>query len=390
MIETRQDTLFTSALPDGWIIERLEKICRIRTGKRDVNEGNPNGKFPFFTCSRDVHYADTYSFDTEAILVAGNGAVGDTKYFCGKFEAYQRTYVLDNFIAFAPYVYLFLKSTLTAELAKCVSGSTMPYIRKGDLENIRVPLPTPDEQQKIAAVLGLVQQEITQQERLLSLTAELKKTLLQQLFTHGLHNEAQKQTELGPIPQSWQVMKFEDFAVLQRGFDLPKSEFRGGRVPVIGATTTLGYHDRFNVQGPGVTVVRSGSSAGKPQFISTDFWAHNVVLFVKNFHGHNPRFVYYKIQHIDLTKYRAGVAVPTLNRNTFRQVLVAIPHRDEQDEFVRTLDAVENKESTHARKRAALGDFFRTLLHQLMTGQIRVDNLNRDHLITPRTIIPIA
>jgi type I restriction enzyme S subunit len=244
------------------------------------------------------------------------------------------------------------------------------------LKEKTVPCPEKDEQHKIAAVLGVVQRAIDQQERLLALTAELKKTLLHQLFTQGLRDEPQKQTEIGPVPVSWEVVMFEDFALLQRGFDLSKSEFRQGPYPVVGATKTIGFHDKYNVNGPGVTVVRSGSSAGMPQFVPNNFWAHNVVLFVKNFHGHNPKFVYYKIKHLDLTKYREGVAVPTLNRNSFRLIPVAVPLRDEQDEFVHILDAVEAQESIHLRKRAALTDLFRTLLHQLMTAQIRVHDLD--------------
>lgn len=367
-------------LPMDWKIQSLGEVCNIRSGKKDVNEGNPAGKYPFFTCSKDVHYSDSYSFDTEAILVAGNGVVGETKYFRGKFEAYQRTYVLDQFTVFAPYLFLFLKGTLVAALNKHVAGSTMPYIRKGALENIEIPLPLLFEQHQIAAVLGVVQRAIEQQQRLLALTAELKKTLLHQLFTQGLRGEPQKQTEIGPVPESWEVVMFEDFALLQRGFDLSKSEFRQGPYPVVGATKTIGFHDKYNVKGPGVTVVRSGSSAGMPQFVPNNFWAHNVVLFVKNFHDHNPKFVYYKIQHLDLTKYREGVAVPTLNRNSFRLIPVAVPLRDEQDEFVRILDAVEAQESIHLRKQAALSDLFRTLLHQLMTAQIRVHDLDLPEL----------
>jgi type I restriction enzyme S subunit len=182
-------------------------MCQIRTGKKDVNEGNPSGKFPFFTCSKETHYSDSFSFDTEAILVAGNGAVGETKYYRGKFEAYQRTYVLDGFTAFPPYLYLFLKFTLVSELSKRVTGSTMPYIRKGDLENIQIPVPSPSEQRKIAEVLGLLQRAIEQQERLLVLTAQLKKALLRQLLTQGLRDEPQEQTELGRLPQSWDVVE---------------------------------------------------------------------------------------------------------------------------------------------------------------------------------------
>lgn len=75
----------------------LSKLCQISTGKKDVNEGNPNGKYPFYTCAKEHTFSDAYSFDCEALLIAGNGNIGTTHYHNGKFEAYQRTYVLKEF-----------------------------------------------------------------------------------------------------------------------------------------------------------------------------------------------------------------------------------------------------------------------------------------------------
>lgn len=259
-------------------------------------------------------------------------------------------------------------------------GATIQGITRDALKKLEIYLPPLAEQRNIAGVLELVQRAIEQQERLIALTQELKKALMHKLFTEGLRGERQKQTEIGPVPESWEVMQFEEFALLQRGFDLLKNEFKTGSIPVVGATSIIGFHNVSNVRGPGVTVVRSGSSAGKPLFIEDDFWAHNVVLFVKNFHGHNPKFVYYKIQSLDLTKYREGVAVPTLNRNSFRTIPVAIPRRNEQDEFVQTLDCVEQKEMHVDQKKRLLEDLFRTLLHQLMTAQIRVHDLDLSFL----------
>ena len=259
-------------------------------------------------------------------------------------------------------------------------GATIKGITRDSLKELELWLPPLPEQWNIASVLSLVQRAIEQQERLIALATELKKSLMHKLFTEGLRGERQKQTEIGPVPESWEVMQFEEFALLQRGYDLPKSEFQAGSIPVVGATSIIGFHNISNVEGPGVTVVRSGSSVGKPLFIETDFWAHNVVLFVKDFHGHNQKFVYYKIQNIDLTKYREGVAVPTLNRNSFRTILVAVPKREEQDEFVRILDCIEQKELHATHKKRLLEDLFRTLLHQLMTAQIRVHDLDLSFL----------
>lgn len=278
--------------------------------------------------------------------------------------------------------HLLLHPAIRSDLAGKMDGTTgRQRLSKEVLGDRLIPLPPLPEQRKIGAVLGVVQRAMEQQERLIALTTELKKALLHKLFTEGLRGESQKQTDIGPVPKSWNLVIFESFATLQRGFDLPRSAFKPGDIPVVGATTIIDYHNTWNVQGPGVTVVRSGSSAGKPLFVPTNFWAHNVVLFVKDFHGNNPKFAYYKIQSLDLTKYREGVAVPTLNRNSFRRIPVAIPETEEQDEFVRTLDAVEDRERVLAQKRDLLFDLFRTLLHQLMTAQIRVHDLDLDEFL---------
>jgi type I restriction enzyme S subunit len=77
-----------------WTDSKLGDLCQVKTGKKDVNQGNPDGQFPFFTCAADHTYSDSFSFDTEALLIAGNGIVGQVSYYSGKFEAYQRTLAL--------------------------------------------------------------------------------------------------------------------------------------------------------------------------------------------------------------------------------------------------------------------------------------------------------
>ena len=85
-------------LPGGWKLAYLQDVCKIQTGKKDVDEGNPNGRFLFFTCAAVPTHSDGYSFDGDAILLPGNGAnVGMSTFYSGKFEAYQRTYVLNEF-----------------------------------------------------------------------------------------------------------------------------------------------------------------------------------------------------------------------------------------------------------------------------------------------------
>jgi type I restriction enzyme S subunit len=170
-------------VPESWEVVKLGDLCSLTTGRKDVNEGSPDGPYPFFTCSTEVYRSPVYSFDTEAILVAGNGKVGETKYYSGKFEAYQRTYVLSDFRTHGPFIYQFLKERLSTELNRVVSGSTMPYIRKGDLENVLVPVPSDTEQLQITAQIETVDRKVQIHEQRHAALQDLFRTLLHELMT---------------------------------------------------------------------------------------------------------------------------------------------------------------------------------------------------------------
>jgi type I restriction enzyme S subunit len=119
-------------------------------------------------------------------------------------------------------------------------------------------------------------------------------------------------------------MRFSDFVTLQRGFDLTKSDMCNGPYPVIGSTSIIGYHQEFKVEPPGVTTGRSGS-LGIVQYVAERFWPHNTSLWVKDFKGNDPKFVYYCMQGVDFARFNAGAGVPTLNRNHLDTLEVQVP-----------------------------------------------------------------
>ena len=251
-----------------------------------------------------------------------------------------------------------------ANLKKGVNGSI--------LSNLLLPLPPLPEQKKIAHILSTVQRAIEAQERIIQTTTELKKALMHKLFTEGLRNEPQKQTEIGSIPESWEVVEFDSFSTLQRGKDLTKAQFRDGVIPVAGSNGVIGFHNAATCKGPGVTVGRSGS-VGKVIFYEGDFWAHNTSLYVRDFHGNHPRYIGYFLDYLDLARFKTGASVPTLDRNSFKNMPVAIPSISEQSEIAEALAITDRKVIIATRKRTDIQDLFRTLLHELMTATTRVD-----------------
>lgn len=127
----------------------LGEYTRIRTGKLDANASSPNGKYPFFTCSQEPLRIKSYSYDCECVLVAGNGDL-NVKYYNGKFDAYQRTYIiesLDKDKLLPRYMFYFLELYIET-LRKESIGGVIKYIKLGNLTNAKIFLPDLATQQK--------------------------------------------------------------------------------------------------------------------------------------------------------------------------------------------------------------------------------------------------
>ena len=162
---------------------KLGDICQITTGKLDANAQVDNGIYPFFTCAEKPFKIDNFAFDTEALLISGNGAnLGYINYYKGKFNAYQRTYVLDLFSENIQYIKWALKVLLPKRIAIEKSLSNTPYIVLSTLTDLRLPLPCKSEQSFIANLMqsleGILSNQIAQYDSY----NYLKQYLLRQMF----------------------------------------------------------------------------------------------------------------------------------------------------------------------------------------------------------------
>lgn len=386
-------------MPAEWRIVRIDDLFTIQQGKQ-VSEKNRNGdrQRPFLR-TKNVYWgrlnlteldAMHFSEDDEQrlrllpgdLLTCEGGWVGRTAIWNGDVAdcLYQnhlhrlRRISTDTDPQFALYWLWYAFETGEVYFGR-QNVTTIPNLSKSRLGELPMPSPSRNEQRQIAGVLSAVQRAIERQERLIALTAELKKALMHKLFSEGTRGEPQKQTEFGLVPESWQIVEFERLAVLQRGVDLTRSEFREGTVPVAGSNGIIGYHDRANVKGPGVTVGRSGS-VGKVMYYESGFWAHNTSLYVKSFRGNDPRYTAFHLETLNLGRFRSGASVPTLDRNSFKTLPVALPPLEEQKAIAGALAAVDTKANAETRRKLALDALFRALLHQLMTAQVRVHNLD--------------
>ena len=162
---------------------KLGDICQITTGKLDANAQIDNGIYPFFTCAEQPFKIDSFAFDTEALLISGNGAnLGYINYYNGKFNAYQRTYVLDIFSENIQYVKWALKVLLPKRIAIEKSSSNTPYIVLSTLSDLRLPIPNKSNQCHIAKLMQSLERKLSSQITLNDSYNKLKQYLLRQMF----------------------------------------------------------------------------------------------------------------------------------------------------------------------------------------------------------------
>lgn len=218
MREMKESNVFwLDKIPKNWKLIKGKFLYSINTGKLDVNAENPEGEYPFFTCSMYPKKINKYSFDCEALLVAGNGLVGFTQYYKGKFDAYQRTYVLSDFNNINPhYLKYYVSNNLSVDVKPDSVGSVIQFIKLGDLQNFKICIPSAEEQEKIANFLNNKVSEIDNIIKKTKKTIEdykkVKYLMIYEKITQGLNKNKLKETgniHINKIPFNWDAKKIK-------------------------------------------------------------------------------------------------------------------------------------------------------------------------------------
>ena len=162
----------------------------------------------------------------------------------------------------------------------------------------------------------------------------------------------------------WLECKLGDAITFQRGHDLPKTKMSDGIYPVAGSNGIIGYHNAFTTEANGITIGRSGN-IGTPHFYKTKYWAHNTVLYIKDFKGNYQKFIYYFLKTLDFTQFNTGSAVPSLNRNHIHELDINIPNDIAEQEAIATaLSCLDDKIDLLRRQNKTLEAMAETLFRQ--------------------------
>lgn len=305
------------------------------------------------------------------------------------------------------YVY-FLQSAFTqlGIFEGAGNKTTIPNLSRNRLAALDVPHPPKPEQQSVAQALAKVREAIAVHDKATSTALELKHAVMNDLFTRGLRGEPSKETEIGPLPESWALVEFREVrewlqygtsrhcTVEQRTYPVLRiPNVESGRVN----PTDLKYCDLSVAEGakyllkPGDLIFirtngvleRLGTCAVYEDTPEGALFASYLIRARVKTNTANPKFLAYFYGSRLGTSLVAGRATPAadgkynLNTGTIDSLPVPLPATlDEQDEIVQVLEALDRKIDLHQKKRASLDELFESLLHKLMTGEIAVSDLD--------------
>ncbi|WP_222564415.1 restriction endonuclease subunit S [Novilysobacter antarcticus] len=387
-------------------VHNLGGLVSFRTGKLNSNAANPSGAYPFFTCSQETYRTDTYSFDTECVLLAGNNANGiyPIKYFSGRFDAYQRTYViesLDKKVLLNRYLYYALQVQLE-HLRSISTGAATKFLTLTILNGIEIKLPTLPRQEKIVYILSAYDDLIENNTQRIAIMEEMVRRIYSEWFVSfrfpGHENVRTAESALGPLPEGWRRGSFGDVAKkkTERYTDslhssLPLIDL--SRIPRrSNSLLGVGLSDEIKTSR---LIFRQGEvlfGAIRPNFHKVllapfDGVSNVSVHIFENKGEFGPAFLFstafadetvsWAIQH------SGGMKMPTINWDVLSEMPVLLPSNDVLARFEKCVTPLLQQITTLVRKNLNLRATRDLLLPKLISGELDVSELPEPEATTP-------
>jgi len=423
---TSQQQNLEPRLPEEWEVARLGEIFNVQQGKQLSEKESKEGKIKksFLRTSNlnwghiDISSIDEMYYTLEEfeklrlkngdILVCEGGDVGRTALYRGELVecAYQNhlhrlrtkkdNLDVEYFVFWMNYAINQRKMYIHS-----ANRTTIPNLSGSRLKEFLIPLPPLPEQQKIAAVLSAVQEAKEKTEAVIAATKALKKSMMKHLFTYGpvspeeVENIQLKETEIGPVPEDWEVVKLGEVAETYSGGTPSREQkkyFKGkigwlksGELNDNNIYLTQEYiteealkkSSAKYVENNTLLIAMYGATVGKVGLAKAKFTINQAICAVNLNEKLWPEFYFFYFQMIrnKLLSMRFGGAQPNINQQIIKQISLPLPPLPIQQKIASILSAIDSKIEAEENKKKALEELFKSLLHNLMTGKIRVNNL---------------
>lgn len=364
------------------IKNKLGNFVKIRTGKLDANASSSDGEYPFFTCSREPLKISSYSYDCKCVLVAGNGDL-NVKYYNGKFDAYQRTYIIeskDETVLDTRYLYWFLFKYVE-KLRELSIGGVIKYIKINNLTDPIIPLPPLKDQKRIVKILDEADLLRQKRKKAIDLLDDYLRSVFLEMFGNPVKNS-----------KGWPTQKFDKLGTLDRGKSKhrPRNapELLGGKHPLIQtgdvANASL-YIDNYNSTysdiglkqskkwPKGTLCITIAANIAKTGILNFDAcFPDSVVGFVVNTEKTNTVYVYFWMSFFQkiLEANAPESAQKNINLRILRDLDVISPPFQLQCKFSDIVQKTESLRQKMLVQYAELETQFQTLMQKTFKGEL--------------------
>jgi len=255
-------------------------------------------------------------------------------------------------------------------LERLSAGSTFLEISSKEINKYKLPIPPLPEQKKIASILTSVDEVIENTQKQIDKLQDLKKATMNELLTKGIGHTEFKDSELGRIPKSWEVIKLSGLCSLHYGKSPKEIEDDDGIYPIYGTGGIVGKTNSALHAGKSIVIGRKGS-IDNVSFVDSPFWAIDTTYYVE---GKNVemKWLFYRLQYEGLKKYNEASGVPSLSRDTLYNIAIQSPPASEQTQICVILDTVESHISSLDIKLHQTQSLKKSLMQHLLTGKVRV------------------
>ena len=382
-------------IPIEWEVRYLEDVCEILDSYRKPIKASDReemkGDIPYYGASGVIDWINDFIFDEELILLGEDGENLNSRNTDLAFKISGKSWVNNHAHVFRianknrdniDFMVYYLESK---DYSRYIAGSAQPKITQAQCRKFLLPSPDLKEQEKIASILSTVDEQIDNVDALIEKNKELKKGLMQTLLTKGIGYTKFKTTEIGEIPEEWDVKKlecvFEILDSMRKPIKASDREKIEGNIPYYGASGVIDWINDYIFDEELILLGEDGENLNSRNSdlafkISGKTWVNNHahVFRVINKKECNIDFMVYYLEAKDYSIYIAGSAQPKITQAQCRKFLLPLPEKQEQDKIASILLESDKKIEEYENKKQKLEELKKGLMQELLTGNIRVNN----------------
>jgi type I restriction enzyme, S subunit len=363
-------------IPEDWETLLLGDIITLQRGFDLPNRLRKPGIVPIVSSSgiTDTHNQSPVS--SPGVVTGRYGTIGEVFFINQDFWPLNTTLFVSNFKDNDPLFIYFLLKTIDYKTHSGKSG--VPGVNRNDLHEISVKLPPLPEQQTIAQALSDVDALIASLDKLIAKQRHLKTAAMQQLLTGKMRSfgfgegKGYKQTEVGLIPEDWDIKKLGDVLKIRHGRSQHEIVDPNGIYPILATGGEIGRTNTPLYSEPSVLIGRKGT-IDTPKYMDTPFWTVDTLFYSEISKYADSKFVFYKFNLIDWYSYNEASGVPSLNAATIERIDQAFPtSKEEQRAIATVLSDMDTAISALETRRAKTQAIKQGMMQELLTGRTRL------------------